>query len=212
MLLVVGMRPAGAQIDLSIFDGSGVEEPGEAPEPPETAVGEPGEVPDTGEMDDADAAERSPPVEGMPEAGAPHQEDARAAETREAAGEDDLDDNGDSLLGDAPLVPEMDAPGEDAGAEVGDEGGDDGDADSGLPGADAGEEDETAGTGEDGAAETAEGEAESEPGSETEAEPPAGGEGEGAGVPPREPGRATEVFQPTERIRVDQSVDFPWDI
>jgi len=79
------------------------------------------------------------------------------------------------------------------------------------------------------------------PGGEEEGEagqvdtPPAGGEGgdeegtpempgmEGELVAPLPPeteeppdpgpgGRATEVFQPTERIPADQSVDFPWDI
>lgn len=82
-----------------------------------------------------------------------------------------------------------------------------------MEGAEGGEETE----GQEGA-EGAEG---VEGGEEEEAGMPEGGGlmlPEGGGLPPMGPagagrgGRGSEVFVPSERIGVDQSVDFPWDI
>lgn len=75
-------------------------------------------------------------------------------------------------------------------------------------GAESGERDESAAGEDAGEADAQETGEEADPASaETEnpASPPEGGSR-------AVPGRATEVFRPTERIGADQAVDFPWDI
>ena len=180
LLLCASAGPlrVSAQIDLSIFDGTGVEDPGEAPESPEAGTEEPGGEPETGEAEGV-------PEEGLPDSGRPPA--------------DADEENGEPLMTDGPLVPEGEEASGEAEPEDADGNGDNGETESGAEGE---EEDigDAPGDGEDDELE--------DPGMTD----PGGGQAGADGDAPREPGRATEIFQPTERIRVDQSVDFPWDI
>lgn len=167
-----------AQIDLSIFDGTG--------------------VPETEEVQPEDAGEDAG-EEVAAEDEAPGGEERAAEDAGEEAGAEAPADGGDEAAEEIPVGEEMGPEREPVPEE-----------EALIP--DSPLVHEEPGEAEDGVEETGV-ENGTEPLDDPQEEPENGGLAEAAAEESTDaPGRATEIFRPTERIPADQSVDFPWDI